>query len=192
MEEKLARRLNGYYYGFFVLAVLVATLGWYLMMKKQMAGFAPLSMAGQVISYIVIFYTILSVAGGLYGFKKACDKVRTLPTDEQKYHAYYGWAVARLCIIGIGVSLGIAAFYLLHAYQSMIWCAAISAIGLFFCKPNPKKVYLEIFGEPTIPEPTAKPTDEAKEETEPKEQEPAQEANTNEADKTDKTDSKNE
>jgi hypothetical protein len=39
---------------------------------------------------------------------------------------------------------GIAAFYLMGAYQSMLWITAISAIGWYFTKPTEAKLQAEL------------------------------------------------
>ncbi|MCM1034610.1 MAG: hypothetical protein NC038_03155 [Paludibacter sp.] len=143
MEDKLARKLNWLYYGFYVLSCLVATLFWYLITRRQLLAIDPQSVVGNVVQYVVICYVIASVPGCLYAFKRICEKIKCLP-DDVKYRAYYKWAVVRICLIGLGIVLGIVAFYILGAYQSMIWCAAIAALGLYFCKPTPRKIQLEL------------------------------------------------
>jgi hypothetical protein len=40
--------------------------------------------------------------------------------------------------------LGIAAFYLMGAYQSMLWITAVSAIGWYFTKPSEAKLQAEL------------------------------------------------
>lgn len=146
MEEKIAKHLNWFYYGSYALAVLVATLLWYLVTREKIQGFDPQTTIGYVLQSIAIFYTLISVPGALYVFKRKCNIIRQLP-DESKYPTYYHWAVARICVIGFGITIDIAAFYLLLGYQSMLWCAAVSAVALFFCKPNARKVQLELSNE---------------------------------------------
>lgn len=143
MEEKLARKLNWFYYGAYALACLSATLFWYLVTKRQMLVFDPQSLWGNVIQYVAICYVIVTVPGGLYAFKRVCERARNME-KERMFALYYKWAVIRICLIGLGITLGIVAFYLLGGYMSMIWCAAIAALGLYFCKPTPRKIQLEL------------------------------------------------
>lgn len=143
MEEKLSKRLMWFYYVCYALAVLAATLMWFLVTKEKISALSPQSAVGNVVQYIVIAYTLISVPGGLYAFKRKCNRIKRMD-DTVKYAVYYKWAVARICVIGVGITFGVVAFYLLLGYQSMLWCAAISAIGLFFCKPVPRKIQLEL------------------------------------------------
>lgn len=143
MEEKTAKRLNWYYYGCYVLAVLGATLLWYLVTKQKIQSFEPQSTVGNVLQYIAIAYTLLSVPAGLYGFKRICNRIRHWE-EEPKFRAYFKWAVVRILVIGLGILVNISAFYILRGYQSMLWCAAVSAVALFFCKPMPRKIQLEL------------------------------------------------
>ncbi len=143
MEEKTAKKLNWYYYGCYVLAVLVATLLWYLVTRQKMQSFNPQSTVGNVIQYIAIAYTLLSIPAGLYGFKCVCNRIKKWE-EQPKFRAYYKWAVLRIVVIGLGLLFNISAFYILQGYRSMLWCAAISAVALFFCKPVPRKIQLEL------------------------------------------------
>lgn len=148
MEEKLSKKLMWFYYACYVLAVFAATLMWFLVTKEKISAFSPQSAIGNVVQYVVIAYTLLSVPGGLYAFKLKCNRIKRME-DSVKYAVYYRWAVARICVVGVGITFGIVAFYLLAGYQSMLWCAAISAVGLFFCKPMPRKIQLELMDDET-------------------------------------------
>lgn len=145
MEKNVNTILNVCYYTFYVLAVAVALLFWYLIVhSQQLSAIDPQTTAGQVFQYVVISYTILSVAGGLYLFKRRMDKVRLLEDKALQLAEYRTWGIVRICLIGAGVPLGIIAFYWLGGYNSMIWCAAVSTIGLYFCKPTLRKMELEL------------------------------------------------
>ena len=144
MENKVNRVLNIFYYGFYLLVAGAAGLMYYLVKNQLIEVVPPLSALGQTLQYVVIFYVIVSVAGGLYGFKKLMDKLKTKEEQEQKLVQYQKWGIVRICLIGIGGVLGIVAFYLMGGYTSMLWCAAISLIGLYFCKPTLKKMEIEL------------------------------------------------
>ncbi len=145
MEKKVNIILNCFYYGFYLLIAAAATIMWYLLVKtQQIAAIDKLSSLGQTIQYVVICYVIISVAGGLYGFKKIIDKKKQLADMETKLAVYRNWGIVRICLIGLGAVLGIIAFYWLGGYTSMLWCAGISVIGLYFCKPTLRKMELEL------------------------------------------------
>ena len=46
--------------------------------------------------------------------------------------------------MGNSLVFGMAAFYLLGGFRSMLWLAAVAAIGLYFCKPTERKMQLEL------------------------------------------------
>ena len=136
-------RLNILYYSFYVLAiVLVALLGFVIDLSEVVM--LPQSGSGKVLQYVSIMYVLLSVPGALYGFKRYMGKVSKMEDAARQEKAYMCAAVMRMTLIGIGVLLCIAAFYLLGSYQSMLWCAAMALIAFYFCKPSEKKIYLEM------------------------------------------------
>ena len=144
MEKRVNTILNVCYYAFYVLAIGSALLMWYLVTNGKVSAIETLSDAGKAIQYVVIGYVIVSVAGGLYLFKRALDKIRQLADRELQLRRYQQWAIVRIVLIGLGIVLGIVAFYWLGGYRSMIWCAAISTIGLYFCKPTLRRMELEL------------------------------------------------
>lgn len=138
------KKLLALYYTIYALAVATACGFWYIFVHQHTPAFLPASTAGLVIQYSVIGYVLLSVSLGLFLFKKACDKLKKETDEAAKIDRYTKYAAIRIIVIGLGIILGIAAFYALSGYQSMIWCAAISAIGLFFCKPDQRRMELEL------------------------------------------------
>ena len=46
--------------------------------------------------------------------------------------------------VSFSMLTGIAGYYLLGGYQSMIWIAAIAAIAWYFTKPTERKIELEL------------------------------------------------
>ena len=152
MEHKIAKHLNWYYYGMMLLAVLAATVLYFLIVKGLLTPVDPLSAAGKVLQYIVIFDALLTIPLGLYGFRKACDNLLKTTQDgaltEAHYRRYQTYAAWRICLVSNSMVLGIAAFYLLGCYQSMLWIAAIGAIGWYFTKPTARKIQLELTRRP--------------------------------------------
>jgi hypothetical protein len=86
----------------------------------------------------------------LYGFKYLCDKqiVSTLKTPEdltpEKLELYKKLAIGRILTVSCSMPFGIAFYYLFGCYQSMLWVAAIAAIGWYFTKPTLGKMQNEL------------------------------------------------
>lgn len=147
------KKLNFYYYGILVLAVVTATLCYLLIMKDIVRPIDPMSTLGQVIQYIVILDAIITIPFGLWWHKRNCKKWQVSPEqlqnlDDAIKQAYYRSARNRILLVSNAMILGIAASYLVGAcdpaHQSMLWIAGISAIGWYFTKPTEKKMYMEL------------------------------------------------
>lgn len=144
MEHKILRTLNVYYYGIMVLTLLAGTLSYFLIMKEYVQSIDSLSNLGQIIQYIVIFDALVTIPVGLYLCKKQCTKLCTLENEEEKLLGYQKAATIRILLVSNTMVFAIAAFYLMGAYQSMLWVAAVSAIGWYFTKPSLRKMELEL------------------------------------------------
>lgn len=150
MEQKIIRTLNVYYYGIMALTLLVGTLAYFLIMKEYVQPIDSLSTLGQTIQYIVIFDALVTIPLGLYLCKKQCIKLSTLENEEEKLLGYKKAARMRIILVSNAMVFAIAAFYLMGAYQSMLWVAAVAAIGWYFTKPSIRKMELEL--QPTYPD----------------------------------------
>ena len=144
MEQKIIRTLNVYYYGIMVLTLLAGTLAYFLIMKDYVQPIDSLSTLGQAIQYVVIFDALVTIPLGLYLCKKQCTKLSTLDNEEEKLQGYKKAASLRILLVSNTMVFAIAAFYLMGAYQSMLWVAAVSAIGWHFTKPSERKMELEL------------------------------------------------
>lgn len=144
MEHKILRTLNVYYYGIMVLTLLAGTLSYFLIVKEYVQPIDSLSNLGQIIQYIVIFDALVTIPVGLYLCKKQCTKLCTLENEEEKLLGYQKAATMRILLVSNTMVFAIAAFYLMGAYQSMLWVAAVSAIGWYFTKPSLRKMELEL------------------------------------------------
>lgn len=144
MEHKILRTLNVYYYGIMVLTLLAGTLSYFLIMKEYVQPIDSLSNLGKIIQYIVIFDALVTIPVGLYFCKKQCTKLCTLENEEEKLLGYQKAATMRILLVSNTMVFAIAAFYLMGAYQSMLWVAAVSAIGWYFTKPSLRKMELEL------------------------------------------------
>ncbi len=148
--EKVIKELNWYYYGVMVFTLIILAVMYYVASSE---GYQPLdrySTAGVTIQYVVIFWTLVTIPGGVYGFKYMCDKqiTSTLKSPEDltpaKLELYTNLAIGRILLVSSSMPLGIAAFYLFGGYRSMMWIAAIGAIGWYFTKPTIGKMQEEL------------------------------------------------
>ena len=144
MEKKIIKSLNLYYYGVLILTLISGTSAYFLIMKELVQAIDPMSTIGQVMQYAVIVDALLTIPAGLYLCKRKCTKLAELADEEQKLMGYKRVATLRILLVSNTMVLGIAAFYLMGAYQSMLWITAVSAIGWYFTKPSERKMELEL------------------------------------------------
>lgn len=144
MKQKIIRTLNVYYYAMMILTLLSGTLSYFLIMKGYVLPIDSLSSLGQVIQYLVIFDALITIPLGLFICKKQCTKLSTIDNEEEKLLGYNKSARMRILLVSNTMVFAIAAFYLMGAYQSMLWVAAVSAIGWYFSKPSLRKMELEL------------------------------------------------
>ena len=143
--SNIRKHINIVYYAFYVMYVLLVVIfGFLLKDKETFVKIDPLSQFGQIFSYVVIMYVIVSIPGALWWFKKQMKKVSKIEDETVKQAKYLSCAVTRVSAIGAGAVLAIIAFYYLGTYQPMLWCAGIAILAQFFCKPSDRKIYLEI------------------------------------------------
>lgn len=137
--------LNFIYYMFYVWYCLLVAIFGYILKPFELdpALWDLLWIGKQGIQTIVILYVLASVPGALYGFKKKMASVSKIENETLRAQTYTNWAAMRMMLIGLGGVFGIVAFYMLND-QSMLWCAGISILALFFCKPTEKKIFMEM------------------------------------------------
>ena len=144
MEKNIIKSLNLYYYGVLILTLLSGSLAYFLIMKDHVVPIDPMTTLGQVLQYIVIFDALLTIPAGLYGCKRQCAKLTQLSDENAKYNGYKKAATWRILLVSNTMILGIVAFYLMGAYQSMLWVTAVAAIGWYFTKPSEAKLQAEL------------------------------------------------
>ena len=144
MEKKIIKSLNLYYYGVLILTLLSGSLAYFLIMKDIVLPIDAMSTLGQVLQYIVIFDALLTIPAGLYLCKRQCVKLAQLTDETAKLEGYKKAATWRILLVSNTMIFGIAAFYLMGAYQSMLWVTAVSASGWYFTKPSERKMQLEL------------------------------------------------
>lgn len=138
----IIKKLNSIYYAFFVLAIAVASMGFKLLQAGSMIN--ERSETGITISSLLILLIIGSVPLSLRFFSKNVKKLANSGMEEEeKLKAYLKASVIRLLIMGTGLLLGVLFFYIMQS-KSMLFCAGISAIGLFFAKPAEVKLIAEL------------------------------------------------
>lgn len=145
MEKKdVVKQLNRVYYGMMAGAVLTAALMYYLIMKDVFSPIDPMSGLGQAIQSIIIFLAVVSIPLGLYLFNRKCKKIRAIEDETERLQAYLKAGRWRIIVVSYSMLTGIAGYYLLGGYQSMIWIAAVAAIAWYFTKPTERKIELEL------------------------------------------------
>ena len=144
MEKNIIKSLNLYYYGVLILTLLSGSLAYFLIMKDMVVPIDPMTTMGQVLQYVVIFDALLTIPVGLYLCKRQCVKLAQLTDETAKLSGYKKAATWRILLVSNTMIFGIAAFYLMGAYQSMLWITAVSAIGWYFTKPSEAKLQAEL------------------------------------------------
>ena len=144
MEKNIIKSLNLYYYGVLILTLISGTLAYFLIIKDIVQPIDPMSTFGQVLQYTVIFDALLTIPAGLYLCKRQCIKLAERTDEEHKLAGYKKAATWRILLVSNTMIFGIAAFYLMGAYQSMLWITAVSAIGWYFTKPSEGKLQAEL------------------------------------------------
>ena len=144
MEKNIIKSLNLYYYGVLILTLISGTLAYFLIMKDMVSPIDPMAQLGQVLQYAIIFDALLTIPPGLFLCKRQCTKLAELADEEQKFRGYKKAATMRILLVSNTMIWGIAAFYLMGAYQSMLWITAVSAIGWYFTKPTEAKMQAEL------------------------------------------------
>jgi len=134
-ENKVIRQLNWIYYIQMVIVLIVLTAMYYAWSKGLYEPLDRMSSLGQAVQYIIIFDALLTIPLGLYLVK--WFKPQTL--DK-----YFKCAAARILLASNAMPLGIAAYYWMGCYQSMLWVAAIAAVAWYFAKPTLGKLEQEM------------------------------------------------
>ncbi len=139
--KKTLTKITIAYYVVYIAAVLAATAGYYILRE----GFSidVQSQTGITLSSALIIFIIGSIPVTLGLFHRYLKKIAALEDVEIRVKKYEMASYLRLTIIGLGLIFGVLFFYILHS-QSMLFCAGIAAIALFFCKPSKSKMLNDI------------------------------------------------
>jgi MFS family permease len=138
---QILKKLNIYYYSIYIAAIIIAYFGYQLFNS----GFRieEKSSSGIVISSALIILIIGSIPLTLSLFNKNLKRINEEADMKIRLERYRKASQIRLAIIGSGFVLGIFLFFIMHS-QSMIFCAGIAAIALFFCKPAEVKIISDL------------------------------------------------
>lgn len=135
--KRTLRILLTAYYAVYAAAILAATSGYYIL--KSGFKIDPLTSEGTIINSIVILYIISTVPLALAIFNKMTKKWALIQDENEQLEKYRNGGIYRILIIGTGLVFGVVFFYVMNS-QSMIFCAGIAAVALFFCKPSENKI----------------------------------------------------
>ena len=144
--ERIVRQINQIYYLIYTGTILSTIIGYYITMNtvnsvNQKSEFAI------SLSSLIILYIIISIPASLALFHRNLKKWREIDDLFLKGKKYIFGAQMRLFFVGFGVILSIIGHFILYVHtpnMSLIACAGIAAIGLFFCKPSVDRVVNEL------------------------------------------------
>ena len=142
--KQTVKKLNWFYYGIMALTVLAAGVAYLLIVKQVVAPIDPLSHLGHILQYIIILDALLTIPLGLWLHKRQCTKIAKIEDKTAQEQAYYKSALCRIIMVSNTMLFAFPAYYLFGAYMSMLWIAAIAAIGWYFTKPTERKMELEL------------------------------------------------
>jgi hypothetical protein len=141
--EKTIKKIGFIYYLVYTTTILATMVG-YLLTMNSTNHIDSKSTMGIALTSIVILYILLSIPLSLGGFHKMTKKWMLIEDENMKLKTYEKGAIIRLLLIGIGLVGSIIVFFLLRTDVSLIYCAAISAFALLFCKPSQGKIISEL------------------------------------------------
>ncbi|MDS1031638.1 hypothetical protein RDV77_03240 [Porphyromonadaceae sp. NP-X] len=142
MIGKIIKKLLLVYYSAYLAGIIAAVLG-YILIFKNFGGIESQSAVGINLSSALILFIILSLPLSLGLFHFQIKKWLLIPDERVRIKKYENASICRIVVLGLGFVTGILFAYLLRS-QSMIFCAAIAAAGLIFCKPSEKKMIQEL------------------------------------------------
>jgi hypothetical protein len=136
--EKFVKKIHLAYYLIYTVTIL-STIGGYIVTLTRETSVDVKSPLSVTLSSIVILYIIISIPAALAIFHRNTKKWALIEDNYTKLNKYVAGATWRLLAVGFGLVLSVVVFYILRT-ESMIFCAAITAIALLFCKPTEAKI----------------------------------------------------
>lgn len=141
MMKKVIKNLNIAYNALFIIAFATIFIGKFVI--KNQFNIDPLSQAGITLQSVLTIFIVGAVPASLYLFNRATKQWATIESIEEKLKKYLTGSYIRLAVMGTALVLGILFFYVMQN-RSLLFCAAIAVIGLFFCKPSEAKILSEL------------------------------------------------
>jgi len=142
--ERTIKNINRVYYLLYMTTVVIAVIIFFLTFSNAQSIYIDeKGKTGIIISSVYILYLLVSIPYALWNFHQKTKKWQLIKDQFVKFAEYEKGAKIRLWIIGAGLIAGIVLVYLMHS-KSMIFCAAIAAISLYFTKPTMNKVISDL------------------------------------------------
>jgi len=142
MIGKIIKKLLLVYYSVYLAAVVAAVVGYVFIFKNYVGIEAQSSIAINLSSAFILFI-ILSIPLSLGLFHFQVKKWLLIPDKSIRIEKYKKASIYRIIVLGVGFVVGVIFAYLLRS-QSIIFCAAMAAAGLIFCKPSEMKMIHEL------------------------------------------------
>ncbi len=140
MKQTYNQLIISYYIVYFA-AVAAAASGFSIL--KSGFRIDPLSETGIALNSILILFILGSVPATLAVFNKLTKKWIETDDEQTRLKKYKIAGTIRILILGLALIPGILFFYIMNS-QSMLFCAGIALIALFFCKPTKAKITREL------------------------------------------------
>jgi hypothetical protein len=143
---RIVSQINPAYYLVYTSTILSTIIGYYLTMNRESTPDVK-SELSITLSSMIIMYLIISIPATLALFHRNLKKWREIEDEFLKHKKYIAGAKLRLFVVGVGLVASVIGHFILFAgttNMSMIACAGISFIALFFCKPSASKVASEL------------------------------------------------
>ena len=143
---RIVRQINQAYYLVYTTTILSTIIGYYMTMNREAAPDVKSDLT-ITLSSIIIMYIMISIPSALALFHRNLKKWREIEDEFLKHKKYISGLKLRLLVVGTGLVASVIGHFILYAgtqNMSMIACAGIAAIALFFCKPSANKVAAEL------------------------------------------------
>lgn len=142
--ERTLRGINGVYYIIYMLTILSA-VGVFMMtyLNVDRTFINPFSSEGRTLYTLLILYLLISIPSAFWMFYRSLKKNQTVEDKFEKLSAYKKAAIIRLWIIGVGLIAGITLYFFMNSLN-VIYCAVISAVALFLCKPTTNRIIKDL------------------------------------------------
>lgn len=144
--RRIVNQINQAYYLVYTSTILSTMIGYYLTMNREAAPDSKSELSISLSSFIIL-YMIISIPAALALFHRNLKKWKEIEDQFLKHKKYILGAKLRLLAVGFGLVISVIGHFYLYAgtsNMSLIACAGIAAIALFFCKPSAIKVANEL------------------------------------------------